>query len=282
MKVDKLLGFYMIHHGEKICSVLRTRSSVKNLTAYFTCDHSRITPAMLRGYRAGEDLAPATINRDFAVLRSALIYARNEGKVRAIPEIPERDGAVKRVNWLSEEQIQSLIAEAARHPGLLAFILLALGTAQRLQAVLGLRWSQVDRTRNTIWFNEHDLSLEKRRKGRGNVTIGPGLAALLDKLKEGNDTPWVLINKHRDRYRDIERDQWARVTAAAGLKGLRPHDLRHTTATQMYKNGIPLLDISKMLGHANTDITAEYYVNHEPSFLAPAAALMDRLTGLAS
>lgn len=281
MKIDKLLGFYMAHHGEKICSVLRTRSSVKNLTAYFRCDHSRITPAMLRGYRASEDLAPATINRDFGVLRSALIYAKKEGKVRAIPDIPERDGAVKRVTWLTEEQIKTLIAEAQRHPGLLAFIWLALGTAQRLQAVLGLRWSQVDRKNSTIWFNEHDLTNPKRRKGRGNVHIGEGLGALLDTLKQGNDTPYVLVSQRGCRYRDIDRDQWAKVTAAAGLAGLRPHDLRHTVATQSHKNGIKLLDISKMLGHRNTKITEEYYVNHEPSFLAPAAALMDRLTGMA-
>lgn len=43
---------------------------------------------------------------------------------------------------------------------------------------------------------------------------------------------------------------WVRMRAAAGIKGLRLHDLRHTTATRVLRATGNLMAASKALGHA--------------------------------
>jgi integrase len=277
VKIEKILDIYMAEHGEHICSVLRTRSSVKNLKARFGCfDHSKLTPAKLRNYRSGEGLEPATVNRDLGVLRAALKYlAEEKEEIRSVPEIKNRRGAGKRITWLPPEQIKTLIAEAQRYQGLLAFILLALMTGQRKEALLSLRWAQI--RNGVVWFSDHNDPRAERMKGRGDVPVSPELAELLEKLP-ATSSPYVLNSKYGDRYTDINWDQWREVTKAAGLEGLRPHDLRHTVATNLIREGVSLLDVSKMLGHANTRITEAIYVSHEPKFLTAAAGVMGGLT----
>jgi integrase len=44
----------------------------------------------------------------------------------------------------------------------------------------------------------------------------------------------------------------------AGIKGLRFHDLRHTTATRMLENGASIVDVSKILGHSDLKTTMRY------------------------
>lgn len=279
MKVSRLLDHYMAEHGESaIVSVARTRSAVKNLALKFgSVDHTRLTPGALRSYRQHEGLAPATINREFAVLRAALRFAMDKGLIRTAPAVQKRPGAARRVSWLRPEEIKTLLAEAQRHPGCAAFVLLTLLTGQRLQAVLSLRWAQIDRVQNVIWFSDHDLSHGDRRKGRGNVPISPELAEVLDRLREGNTSPYVLTNRYGCRYRDINREHWAEIVAAAGLSGLVPHDLRHTVATNLIREQVPLIEISRLLGHASTKITEEIYVNHEPGLLVSATARLGQL-----
>ena len=283
MKVSKIISHYMQAHGEtKIVSVERTRSAAKNLTQGLgRYEHTRLSPALLRSYRQREGLAPASVNRELAVLRASLKLAVLDGLIRSAPEVTRREGAGSRVSSLLPEQWERLIAEALRYPGCADFIRLTLTTGQRLQAILGLRWAQIDRAAGVIWFSRHDLGLAKRRKGRGNVPISPELGALLDRLKENATSPFVLVSRYGCRYKDINRDHWKAIVTAAGLPDLVPHDLRHTVATSLIQEGYSLLDVSKLLGHANTKITEKIYVDYQPKFLAPAAGFLGQRLGRA-
>lgn len=61
--------------------------------------------------------------------------------------------------------------------------------------------------------------------------------------------------------------QWHLKPAARrlGVPQLRVHDLRHTTATQWFEDGIPLATISRWLGHASVAVTDRVYVHLRPS-----------------
>ena len=75
---------------------------------------------------------------------------------------------------------------------------------------------------------------------------------------------------------------WKAATAAAGLAGLVPHDLRHTVATNLIREQVPLIDVSRSCwGTPNTAITEQIYINHQPQFLRPAVAKLDILAGVA-
>ena len=55
----------------------------------------------------------------------------------------------------------------------------------------------------------------------------------------------------------IKRD-WARSARAAGITGLRVHDLRHSFASQLASSGHSLPLIGALLGHSNPNTTARY------------------------
>ncbi len=67
---------------------------------------------------------------------------------------------------------------------------------------------------------------------------------------------------------------------AAGIRKIRPHDLRHTYATLAIQAGVPLLTVSRQLGHASISTTADLYTHAVPgSNRAAAEALEAILTG---
>ncbi|MFD8001292.1 tyrosine-type recombinase/integrase [Streptomyces mirabilis] len=50
----------------------------------------------------------------------------------------------------------------------------------------------------------------------------------------------------------------------AGIRRIRFHDLRHTCATPLLEQGVQLITIKELLGHANMDITAQLYAHVRP------------------
>ncbi|MEZ5246046.1 MAG: tyrosine-type recombinase/integrase [Acidimicrobiales bacterium] len=74
-----------------------------------------------------------------------------------------------------------------------------------------------------------------------------------------------------------------RVAPNAGLPVIRFHDPRHTHATLLIKEGVPVKVVSERLGHAATAFTIETYQHVLPGMQADAAhlfaALVDPSTG---
>ncbi|HZD40277.1 MAG TPA: tyrosine-type recombinase/integrase, partial [Terriglobales bacterium] len=58
---------------------------------------------------------------------------------------------------------------------------------------------------------------------------------------------------------------------------IRFHDLRHTAASLMLNHGIPVLSVSKRLGHSKPSFTLDVYDHLIPSKQEEAAQLMDDL-----
>ena len=68
---------------------------------------------------------------------------------------------------------------------------------------------------------------------------------------------------------------WYRITDAAGLAGLRIHDLRHAHATLMLGQGIHPKVVSERLGHASVNITLDTYSHVLPGLQQAAAETLD-------
>lgn len=64
-----------------------------------------------------------------------------------------------------------------------------------------------------------------------------------------------------------------------GLPPVQYRDLRHSAATVLLANGVPLSTISKWLGHANINMTMAAYAAIVPQLLGDAADAMDRALG---
>ena len=57
--------------------------------------------------------------------------------------------------------------------------------------------------------------------------------------------------------RTVEKP-WKTICQAAGISGLRTHDLRHNYASQLASSGVALYTIGKLLGHRKPGTTARY------------------------
>ena len=69
-----------------------------------------------------------------------------------------------------------------------------------------------------------------------------------------------------------------RIFAEIGLDdSFTFHNLRHTAASIMLKNGMSLVEVSKYLGHSSPVITAQIYAHVMPGGLEKAMAIFDRV-----
>ena len=64
--------------------------------------------------------------------------------------------------------------------------------------------------------------------------------------------------------------------AAAGLDGLTPHDLRHTAASLLIRQGASVKAVQKTLGHRSAVVTLDRYGHLWPDELEDLAERLDR------
>lgn len=76
---------------------------------------------------------------------------------------------------------------------------------------------------------------------------------------------------------DLLRSHFYPLLIRAGLPRIRFHDLRHTAATLMLLERIPVKVVSEMLGHSTIAITLNLYSHVLPEMQQEATAAMDRL-----
>jgi len=69
-----------------------------------------------------------------------------------------------------------------------------------------------------------------------------------------------------------------RLAEKAGLKGVGIHTLRHTHASVLLANGVPIANVSKRLGHRDPYTTAKIYQHMLPDTDQDVAAKWDNLT----
>jgi integrase len=130
-----------------------------------------------------------------------------------------------------------------------AAIRLLLLTGARLREILHLRWEYVD-------FERGLLLLPDSKTGRKTIILNaPALLILegLDRISE-----YVIPGEDPEKPRSDLKRPWAAVSARAGLKSVRLHDLRHTHASFGAGSGMGLPIIGKLLGHTQSATTARY------------------------
>lgn len=202
-------------------------------------------------------------------LRTVLNWAQKTRLIDFAPhiELPQKPAPKNR--HLTRSEIATLL-DAPAEPHIRLAILLMLGTAGRVKAILELTWDRVDFDADQI-----DLRTDATgpRKGRAVVPMNAGLrdemlfarqAALSDYVVEYAGKPIASIR--RGFSRTVER---------AGLKDVTPHVLRHTAAVHMAAGGVPMSKISQFLGHSNTAMTERVYARFAPDHLRDAAAVLD-------
>jgi integrase len=155
------------------------------------------------------------------------------------------------------------------------FILLGLYTGRRKEAILSLRWPQVNLEAGTIDFEI--AGRQRTNKRRGTIRIPPRLLPHLKRArKRGSDLGYVL-HDHGARIGDIKKG-FAAACRRAGLEGVSPHTLRHTAATWLMQGGADLWQASGFLS-MSMETLQRVYGHHHPDWMKGAAEILGERPG---
>ena len=155
------------------------------------------------------------------------------------------------------------LASQYRSPYLRDFIKLALNTGCRKQELLGLEWRNVD-------FDNNLILLEKTKNGtRRSVHLNSVSRVVLIRRMRVRaevcpDTPWVFFHATPathvnvgDRVKNV-KISFATACKKAGIDDFHIHDLRHTATSWLVMEGVPLLEVSRLLDHKSITQTERY------------------------
>jgi integrase len=236
-----------------------------------------IRPETCRQYRKARlrgGVKEATASKELSALRASLNWAVKNGYLVSAPfvELPPRQPG--RDRWLTRSEVARLLGESRRHEKsrlhLPLFILIAVYTGARREAILSLRWSQIDLIKGRIDFNQPGRRQTNKR--RPIIPIPRGLCWFLTRAQARASSPYVIAYDG-DRILRIRR-AFSGACRRAGLEGVTPHVLRHTCGTWLAQKGVDLWTIAGWLGHSQ-ERTTELYAHHHPDFLAKARRALD-------
>jgi integrase len=225
-----------------------------------------------------------TVWTELLRLRSCVNWAWGQNKLKSlglddkpkiwVPKKPESDQRA-----LSVGEFVAFRDACLCTPHLRLFVILALTTAARTEAILQLQWSKVDFEAGTIDFREAkgvvDPLSKRARKGRALALMTPEARAALIEADKGALTDYV-IEWDEEPVKSV-RKAFAAAVKRSRLDGrITPHTLRHTALTWLEEEGIALEMISKLAAHSGTEITRKTYLHASPEVLRPAAEAIER------
>ena len=220
------------------------------------------------------------------------LVARN---VARLVELPPWEAA-EVIPWSAAEALAFLDAAAGDplHP---AFVLLLLYGLRRGE-VLGLAWPDIDadtlRVRQQVQRVGGQL-----RVGLVKTTAGKRDLPVLSLTQKALDARRAVQALDRDRLglawsdtglvftsrrglpiepRNVDRT-FTRICKDNGLRRIRLHDLRHTTATLLKALGVPPKDAQVILGHAHITTTNQIYTHVDEPAKREALSKLNKLLG---
>jgi site-specific recombinase XerD len=178
------------------------------------------------------------------------------------PKIKKQD-----VNYLTKEEIEKFIgviknelesSEATRKIRTMTLYVFLLETGARINEALSIKTKDIDfesrevaiigkgsKPRKLLFYDQSEIWIRKylkKRKGKCEYLFS------------------TINGKSKWSYNDVGRS-FQRYRKLSGItKNFTIHTFRHTFATQLLLNGVPLNQVSFLLGHANLETTMKYYI----------------------
>lgn len=235
-----------------------------------------------------------TVWTELLRLRSALNWAYNRELLFRKKHIwiPRKPDPKKRP--LTVEEFLRLRQAALGTPHLRLFVILALTTAGRTEAILELLWTKIDFDAWTIDLRAErgdvDPLSKRARKGRALAPMTEDARAALLEAKKGALTDHV-IEWDGNPVKSI-RKAFAAAVERAGLgtyepdptrpgqkrfvTDVTPHTLRHTAVSWAEEEGYPMDLISRLAAHGSPDVTRRIYAKPRVDVLRPVAEAINR------
>ena len=242
-------------------------------------------------------ISARTVRHVAGVLQVALNEAFRLDMIPVNPMLKVKLPKVERVEAraLTREEMGRLRC-VCRGDWTLTFVDISLATGARRGELLSLEWSDIDWLNATVTISKSleqtKAGLRVKRPKNGRVRkfrVGKTALASLRFLEEHQqecrkqfcgDYQGDLVFCQPDGshlWPDLVSQTIVRRLQKSGIKDASLHTLRHTLASHLLSNGVPLPVVSARLGHADVNITARIYSHMLPEDDARAADTWDRL-----
>ena len=223
----------------------------------------------------------STIKKQMRIVTAPLKQAAALHQIPADPAVgirlPTKENVKKderAVEAYSPEEQEALfrVLDTNSRPGFAA-IALMIETGLRVGEVLALRWKdvQISRKRLTVRATVVRLANKKlsyvqdsAKSASSNRTLPltPRAISLLERLQQQRINEWVFNNVDNERLSyEALRFQTRKLCAEAKVEYRGEHVFRHTFATNCYYKGVDVKILSRLLGHADVNITYNIYIH---------------------
>jgi integrase len=181
--------------------------------------------------------------------------------------------------WEERDHFESTFKE--KFPRYYPLVVCGFRTGLRIGELLGLQWGDIDFFNKLILVQRNitlgKITTTKTLSSKRMVRMTTNLVEILEKhrqriieekLRKGwKEMPeWVFVNQIGSfvNYGRFVNHYWHRIITLSGLSRRTPHDMRHTYATLRLSKGDSLAEVSKEMGHGNTDLTYKTYYKWLP------------------
>lgn len=270
------------------------------------CD---LTPEHIKQFFKDElgHVKATTVHKYYNNISCALKYAmddqRNLIQISPIKKVKRPKSKERfKANFLKQSEAINLFDAIKGHKLELGVILAAYYGLRRGE-VVGLRWESIDFERNTITI-EHTVVVAKDEDGKKQVIESDTVKSdasfrtlplvpifrnkllaikeeqeyyckLMGKSYNKKESKYIYVDKMGTRIRpDYLTQEFPEWMIKNSFRRFRFHDLRHSSASLLLANGVPLKNIQEWLGHSSFKITADFYAHLEYESKIAAANAM--------
>jgi integrase len=246
-----------------------------------------------------EQLSTDTLRRLLGIVRSSIARAQAldlvKRNVALLSRVPRgRAGRPSKALTLAEAQA---VLAASKDTPIHAYIVLSLLTGARTEELRALTWSHLDLDSDpaviNVWRSVRRGGDTKTVKSRRTLELGRLCADVLRQhharaLGDGKPTgpnDLVFTSSAGTAFDAANvRRSFRAVVKKAGLQAedWTPRELRHSFVSLLSSAGVPIEEISRLVGHSGTRVTEQVYRKELRPVLARGAQTMDSLFRMSS
>jgi len=259
---------------------------------------NQFEPKHLQAYysymREDLQLSANTVIHHHAIIRKALDYAFKAGFIQSNPadrvERPKKPDFL--VSYYDDVKLFAMF-EVMRYDIIELPVLIAAYYGLRRSEVIGLKWDAIDFADKTITIRHsatqitidgkytfYTKDILKTKSSFRTLPLIPTIESALLRAKANQEKCRAVAGRsYNKEYMDyvcvddlgniikpgLVSHRFGRILENHDLPKIRFHDLRHSCASLLLKNGVSIKEIQEWLGHSNFSTTANIYAHLEYS-----------------
>lgn len=248
---------------------------------------------------------PNTVIHYHANIHSALKYAVRTDHIPVNPadkiDRPKKNDFSP--GFYDSDEMEELFALVKGHRLELPVMLGAFYGLRR-EEVIGLKWDAIDFEQETITIRHTVTSIQldgktlvieqdsaKTKSSMRTLPLVAGFKNFLIQVKEAQEVNkricgnaynydydgYIIVDELGNRMKPgYITTQFPNLLEKNGLRRIRFHDLRHSCASLLISNGVPMKQIQEWLGHSDFSTTANIYAHLDYSSKVSSAKAMER------